>query len=146
MNEQNSSTATAPEANGTTTPEPIQGPNARVIATDEVQEDRRRDDLPKKLFGTHEEAALALKAISNPPKGTKVFRIAYKGELKGFILAIGYDPAISRAAQTEGWSASTSTSKTPVTVVREMTQAEMLAKLMGNGLQLTAAQKKALGL
>ena len=63
-----------------------------------------RDELPRKLFATREEALAAVPA--NPPKNTRAFEITVKGEVKGWILAIGYDPAISRAAQLDGYSAS----------------------------------------
>ncbi len=72
-----------------------------------------RDELPKQLFATRDEALAAKPA--NPPKNTRAFEIAIKGEVKGWILAIGYDPAISRAAQLDGYSASTGTKAAPVT-------------------------------
>lgn len=64
-----------------------------------------RDELPKQLFTTRDEAMAAIPA--NPPKNTRAFEVTVKGEVKGWILAIGYDPAISRAAQLDGYSAST---------------------------------------
>src|SRR5437016_9435036 len=63
-----------------------------------------RDELPRKLFATRDEALAAVPA--NPPKNTRAFEVTVKGEVKGWILAIGYDPAISRAAQLDGYSAS----------------------------------------
>jgi hypothetical protein len=64
-----------------------------------------RDELPKKLFATREEALAAVPA--NPPKNTRAFEIHKDGVSQGWLLAIGYDPAISRAAQLDGYSAST---------------------------------------
>src|SRR3954447_9220250 len=72
-----------------------------------------RDELPRKLFATREEALAAVPA--NPPKNTRAFEITVKGEVKGWILAIGYDPAISRAAQLDGYMVSTGTKTQPVT-------------------------------
>ena len=72
-----------------------------------------RDELPRKLFATREEALAAVPA--NPPKNTRAFEITVKGEVKGWILAIGYDPAISRAAQLDGYTVSTGTKTQPVT-------------------------------
>jgi hypothetical protein len=72
-----------------------------------------RDELPKKLFATREEALAAVPA--NPPKNTRAFEITVKGEVKGWILAIGYDPAISRAAQLDGYTSSTGAKAAVVT-------------------------------
>jgi hypothetical protein len=79
-----------------------------------------RDELPRKLFATREEAEAAKPA--NPPKNTKAFQISEGDQVLGWILAIGYDPAISRAAQLAGYSASTGKTK-------EVTKDAVAAKL-----------------
>lgn len=76
-------------------------------------EKEKRDELPLKLYATREEAMAAVPA--NPPKNTRPFLIT-KGEATlGWILAIGYDPAISRAAQIDGYKASSGKRSAPIT-------------------------------
>ncbi|HYT89469.1 MAG TPA: hypothetical protein VEL76_12255 [Gemmataceae bacterium] len=73
-----------------------------------------RDELPKQMYPTREEALAAVPA--NPPKNTRAFQITVKGEVKGWILATGYDPAISRAAQVlDGYTVSLGGKVAPVT-------------------------------
>src|SRR5262245_32843235 len=98
MSEQNTQAQGTVESNGTTT----------------------RDELPRKLFATREDAEAAKPA--NPPKNTRAFQISKGEQVLGWILAIGYDPAISRAAQLDGYSASSGRAK-------EVTREQVAEKL-----------------
>jgi hypothetical protein len=82
---------------------PAANTSAPADATQQAT-DTTRDELPRKLFATRDEAEAAKPA--NPPKNTRAFQISKGGVVLGWILAIGYDPAISRAAQLDGYSAS----------------------------------------
>jgi hypothetical protein len=102
--------------------------------------DTTRDELPRKLFATREEAEAAKPA--NPPKNTKAFQISKGGQVLGWILAIGYDPAISRAAQLDGYSASSG--KAPAVVTKEAVAAKIASftddELAAMGLTRAPAQ------
>jgi hypothetical protein len=109
-------------------------PTATSSAPAPAADDTKRDELPRKLFATRAEAEAAKPA--NPPKNTKAFEITKSGTVLGWVLAIGYDPAISRAAQLDGYSASAGKG------AKEVTKEAAAAKLAA----LSDAELAAMGL
>lgn len=85
----------------------------QVAEQNGTDEREKRDELPKRLFPSKEKALAAVPA--NPPKNTRPFQISKHGEVLGWVLAIGYDPAISRAAQLDGYEASLGARSAPIT-------------------------------
>ncbi len=82
-----------------------------------------RDELPRKLFATREEATSAIPA--NPPAATRPFLISKGDEELGWILAISYDSAISRAAAIEGYTATLGTPRGRQQVTPEVIKAKL---------------------
>jgi hypothetical protein len=97
------------------------------------------DATPRKLYATHAEAEAARPADAT--KSLKPFEVLHNGTSKGWVLARGYDNALSIIARLDGYSASTGTRA--ATVTKEVVAAKVMEMTDEEWKALVAARKAA---